>query len=344
MEINQKINLVEELINQKDPDSINWNFRVGCVYRLFRILNEPRFKLEPVNIDKITEEINNLIEFIKDTPIVKKNNDNFNVKDEFKNDKSKRMQYMYGMAWSELSKEEYLDASELLFQRINNSNIDMNFLKDANCLDFGVGIGRWSHAMVKYGAKSVLGIDYSQECLDAAEKYLKNTNEKEKITLLNKDIYTISEDMHEKFDFVCSTGVVHHLPDPEGGIKKMAYCTKPGGKAFLFVFSKNNTPWWNTIELMRRVMKDIPIYYSNLILKNYESKGSQIFNILDYSYTPIQYKLEIDWVEKTCKEAGFKNIIRLNGGAIHDSELRSRLFDTDKIIYGISEVRYLLEK
>ena len=38
MEINQKINLVEELINQKDPDSINWNFRVGCVYRLFRIL------------------------------------------------------------------------------------------------------------------------------------------------------------------------------------------------------------------------------------------------------------------------------------------------------------------
>ena len=37
MELNQKINLVEELINQKDPDSINWNFRVGCVYRLFRI-------------------------------------------------------------------------------------------------------------------------------------------------------------------------------------------------------------------------------------------------------------------------------------------------------------------
>lgn len=343
--INDKLLRIEELINLKDLHNCNWDFRISCVYRLFRIFNAPRFILQPVSIDNINNQLDELINHIENSPTIIDGKVNNKLDcEEHINDKSKRMQYMYGLAWSSLSKEEYLDAAELLFRRINNSNIKLDFLKDAECLDFGVGIGRWSYSMVKYGAKSVLGIDYSQECLDAAEKYLKNTVEKEKITLLKKDIYTISEDMYEKFDFVCSTGVIHHLPDPEGGIKKMAYCTKKGGKAFLFVFSKNETPWWKTIELMRRVMKDIPIYYANSVLRNYESRGTQIFNILDYSYTPIQYKLDIGWVEKTCKEAGFNKIVRLKGGAIHDSELRSRLFDSDKEIYGVSEVRYILEK
>jgi len=34
----------------------------------------------------------------------------------------------------------------------------------------------------------------------------------------------------------------------------------------------------------------------------------------------------------------------LKGGVIHDSVLRSRLFETDRPLYGDAEIRYLLRK
>ena len=49
-------------------------------------------------------------------------------------------------------------------------------------------------------------------------------------------------------------------------------------------------------------------------------------------------------LDKTIREAGFSGVKYLDGGAIHDSVLRCKLFDNDKLIYGVSEIRYLLKK
>jgi ubiquinone/menaquinone biosynthesis C-methylase UbiE len=151
-------------------------------------------------------------------------------------------------------------------------------------------------------------------------------------------------DMDEAFDFVCANGVIHHLPDPAGGLKVTARCTKKKGHAFVFVFSKNDAPWWPSIELMRKIAAPVPIQYSHKILSFYEVPGTKVFNTLDYSYTPIQHKLDKTWVEDTLRSVGFTEIKQLEGGVIHDAVLRCKLFEADRQLFGLSEIRYLLKK
>ena len=169
-------------------------------------------------------------------------------------------------------------------------------------------------------------------------------DEEKKIELKHADLYKLPASFDSQFDFVCANGVIHHLPDPKGMLEIMGRCTKKGGNAFLFVFSKNEAPWWAAIELMRELTAPVPISYAKSILESFEVSGTQMFNMLDYSYTTIQHKFERDWVEETLREVGFSGVKYLDDGAIHDSVLRCRLFNNDKLIYGVSEIRYLLKK
>lgn len=254
------------------------------------------------------------------------------------------MQFLYGLAWAQLSREDYYDAADLLARRLRNSNLDMSFFQGARCLDLGTGIARWAVAMVQLGASHVTGIDFSAECLEEARRRLARVCEAERVTLVHGDLYRLPESMEAAFDFVCANGVIHHLPDPGGGLEVMARCTRPGGKAFVFVFARNDAPWWPAVELMRELAAPVPISYAHRLLKFYEVPGAKVFNTLDYSYTPIQHKLDRDWVEATLRQVGFRDLHMLEGGVIHDSVLRCRLFETDRRLYGISEIRYLLTK
>jgi ubiquinone/menaquinone biosynthesis C-methylase UbiE len=251
---------------------------------------------------------------------------------------------LYGIAWSQLSKHDYFEAAGLLSQRLINSNISADFLNGAYCLDMATGIARWALAMVQLGASKVIGVDFSKDCLKEAHCRLKGLDEEKKIELKHADLYKLPASFDSQFDFVCANGVIHHLPDPKGALETMERCTKKGGNAFLFVFSKNEAPWWSAIELMREIVNPAPISYAQSVLESFEAPGSQRFNMLDYSYTPIQHKFEKEWVEETLREAGFSEVNHLEGGVIHDSVLRCKLFDNDKLIYGVSEIRYLLKK
>ncbi len=343
--IHEEIVKIEYLLNQKDEKGFAWNLRVTAAYAMFRALNEPRFKLEPVDLKNVLDKLIKIKEHVDCSPIYEfdKSAETFDSSNN-PEETSKRQQYLYGLAWAQLSHEEYYDSADLLRRRLVGSNIDISFIKDSYCLDMATGIARWAVAMVQLGAKKVVGMDYSHECLEGARERLENSKESHQIDIEYGDIYDLPSKMKEAFDFVVANGVIHHLPDPKGGLKSMHDCTKKGGKAFTFVFTKNDTPWWACIEVMRRVLAPVPIHYSYEILRSFEAPGSQAFNTLDYSYTPIQFKLEKDWFEQTLSDVGFSNIKYLEGGDIHDSVLRSKLYDTDEKLYGISEMRYLVSK
>jgi SAM-dependent methyltransferase len=149
--------------------------------------------------------------------------------------------------------------------------------------------------------------------------------------------------MNEAFDFVCMNGVIHHTPNPYESLNVAARCTRKGGHAFVFVFSKNDAPFWPSIELMRKISVPVPMDYAHTTLKSYELPGTKIFNILDYSYTPIQHKLDRKRFEERLRSL-FSRVDFLDGGSVHDSAFRCKMFGSDKHIYGISEIRYLLQK
>lgn len=343
--IHNAIDSIEKIIDSKDPSGMAWDLRVNTCYGMFHILNAPRFKLEPVNLDDVLTkliEIKNQLD--SSNELISSENikifDPLNDPDET----SSRQQYLYGVAWSKLNRNEYYDAANLLESRLVNSNIDISFINDAMCLDMATGIARWAVALVQMGAKKVIATDYSKECLEGAKQRLAGSIESQSIELKWADIYDMPKDTYEAFDFVVANGVIHHLPDPKGGLESMANCTKKNGRGFTFVFSKNDTPWWACIESMRRLMAPVSIEYANKILKFYNTPGGMAFNVLDYSYTPIQFKFEKEWFEDSLRDVGFKKIQYLEGGSIHDSNLRNKLFDTDKVLYGISEMRYLVQK
>ena len=339
------LNAIEKKLMEIDPSGHAWDLRVLAVQRMFQVINEPRFQLEPVSLDQVLRRLNDVLAHVEaapetsadeSAPVFEPGNDPDAV--------SERMQALYGMAWAQLSDAQYFDAADLLRRRIVNSNLDVSFIQDARCLDIATGIARWAVAMVHLGAREVLGIDYSNQCLEEAARRLAGTREEKSITLQYADLYKLPQEMDEAFDFVCANGVIHHLPDPGKGLEVMAHCTKKGGHAFVFMFTKADTPWWHCIEMMRRLLAPVPISYARDILSFYSVPGGQAFNTLDYSYTPIQYKLEREWMEDTLSSAGFTELTYLEGGAIHDSVLRYKLFETDRHLYGISETRYLLKK
>jgi SAM-dependent methyltransferase len=334
---------IRQALLDKDPGGLAWPLRVLTVQRMFHIVNEPRFRLEPADLDRVSRSLDELLAFVKDTPAwaEKPRAPGASLSER---ERDRRMQVLYGIAWARLSDAEYADAADLLRRRIAGSNFSTDFLDGALCCDVGTGIARFALAMVQLGAEYVLGFDFSEECLDEGRRRLARLPEADQIELRWEDIYKLPADLDEAFDFVCANGVIHHMPDPAESLRICHRLTKRGGRMFVFVFAGNDSPWWKMIEIMREVMAPVPIEYAAGVLRHSAAAGAHSFNVLDYSYTPIQFKHPATWYEDVFAKIGFSQVHRLRGGAIHDSELRSRLYETDQALYGVSEVRYLLQK
>jgi SAM-dependent methyltransferase len=80
----------------------------------------------------------------------------------------------------------------------------------------------------------VVGVDISQSSL-AHEAYLKD-----KHTLANLRLHCLSildiEKLGEQFDLIVSTGVLHHLPDPDAGLRKLKTVLLPHGVMSIMVY------------------------------------------------------------------------------------------------------------
>ncbi len=113
-------------------------------------------------------------------------------------------------------------------------------------LDAGCGMGRHLIVACEY-AREVVGIDLS-EAVDASYDNLKH---KKNIHLVQADIYNLP--FERGFDFIYSIGVIHHLPNPERGFRKLLGHIKPGGKIFVWVYGhEGNFVMVNIVEPIRK--------------------------------------------------------------------------------------------
>ena len=134
--------------------------------------------------------------------------------------------------------------------------IKPEFFKNKRVLDVGCGFGRHTYYAAKYGAE-VIGIDLS-EAVEAAHENLK---EFPNAHIVQGDLYNLP--LTNDFDFIFSIGVLHHLPDPEGGFKAIVDFAKSRTEIFIWVYgiSKGGTA---INEFFRTVTPKIPfkILYS----------------------------------------------------------------------------------
>jgi SAM-dependent methyltransferase len=140
--------------------------------------------------------------------------------------------------------------------------IDKDFFKGKLVLDAGCGAGRHSYFAAKYGAK-VVAIDLSEKSVQSTKNNLKVFDAE----VIQSDIYTF--EYPEKFDFIMSIGVLHHLPDPQAGFNHLVSLLKEGGTISIWVYSQEDN--WLAIHLyepLRKITTRLPhklLYYLSYI-------------------------------------------------------------------------------
>ncbi|HET8580418.1 MAG TPA: class I SAM-dependent methyltransferase [Nitrospiraceae bacterium] len=116
-------------------------------------------------------------------------------------------------------------------------------------LDAGCGYGRYALCAARYGAQ-VVGMDFSK-AICAAKSFTHGTA----IDLVCGDI--LNPPFRGTFDLVMSIGVLHHLPDPLQGFKRLARCVTPGGKIIVWVYSAKRKTSNALVERLRRAARPL---------------------------------------------------------------------------------------
>ena len=125
-------------------------------------------------------------------------------------------------------------------------------------LDAGCGLGRFTEVCLDYGAR-VVGFDLTG-AIDAAHA---NLHGREGAFFIQADVFRLPL-KRELFDFVFSSGVLHHTPDPPRAFAQLPPLVKPGGKLMVFVYSSYNKLYFATTDLYRRLTTRLP---KRLLLK-----------------------------------------------------------------------------
>ena len=250
----------------------------------------------------------------------------------------------YGQLFKDFDHISYFEeAKSLLETRLNNNGIRIPNLVNSSILDQGCGGGRYTVAWKLLGAKNCTGIDYSEIGLQDARTRLKHagiSNVKyDKGSVLNMPYQDNS------FDIVFSNGVLHHTNDWQKGIAEQLRVLKPGGLGWLYLIENPGGLFWDKIEILRAIMKNVNKDYARKVLKGFNIPHNRIFYMLDHVMVPINTRLKPNQIEDELLRNGAISIERLSRGVKFDRvELIHQEIPFAKEKFGIGENRYIFSK
>jgi 2-polyprenyl-3-methyl-5-hydroxy-6-metoxy-1,4-benzoquinol methylase len=193
---------------------------------------------------------------------------------------------VYGKLWNKMSIKSLTDgAYQILkrrFKNIKNKEFKQkNFFSNKVVLDTGCGSGRYSNALLRFGAKKVIGIDGGKLGISLAKKNYKN----KKLNFKQENILNTSI-KSSKFDFVFCNGVLHHTSDLYRGLKEILRICKPNGFIWLYLYGTGGS-FWYLRKLMNNFMKKIPEDYTQNVLEILNMPMER-FIFMDNWYVPIE--------------------------------------------------------
>jgi SAM-dependent methyltransferase len=117
-------------------------------------------------------------------------------------------------------------------QFVKKTGLSPEQVKGKLVLDAGVGAGRYSDVVSRWGG-NVVGVDLSY----AVEAAHKNFAERENVWIAQADIGALPF-LPESFDIIFSIGVLHHTPDTRAYFMKLVPLLKPGGTIAIWVYPR----------------------------------------------------------------------------------------------------------
>lgn len=179
----------------------------------------------------------------------------------------------FGFEWSVFTQTQ-LDSA-------NGTNISLNRFKPLSpftpqslqamrVLEAGCGMGRFLEILADDGAL-VDGIDLTDAVFAASENLAGRSN----VKLVRGDLFSLPlPERH--YDYAYSFGVLHHTPDPAGGLAALARHVKPGGYVTIWVYGYRGWRWvprpreayrWVFARLSQRNQLRVAKWYAACALK-----------------------------------------------------------------------------
>ena len=131
---------------------------------------------------------------------------------------------------------------------------DREYKRDLDILIAGCGTNQAAVFAFTNPAAKVVAVDISQPSLDH-QQYLKDKHGLWNLELHLLPIEELST-LGLDFDLVVSTGVLHHLADPLGGMKALAGCVRPDGAIGVMVYARYGRIG---VELLESVFRDMEL-------------------------------------------------------------------------------------
>lgn len=137
----------------------------------------------------------------------------------------------FGEQWQAFQKNTGHYASQDIFKDILGPLVNIDDIRGKCVADIGSGTGRVVNMLVEAGAEQIVAVEPSS-CFEILKK--NTATYKHKINYQN-----ISGDelnYEEKFDFVFSLGVLHHIPNPDPCIKACLRSLNKGGRMVIWLY------------------------------------------------------------------------------------------------------------
>lgn len=129
---------------------------------------------------------------------------------------------------------------------------------DALVADYGCGSGRWTKKLASY-VKKIDAFDLGTTTLAVARKNCENLDN---VEFFQQDLQTL--DANEKYDFVYSLGVLHHIENTELALRNIVKSLKPNGRAFFYFYyalegkSAVYKALWRVSNYLRMIIARLP--------------------------------------------------------------------------------------
>ncbi|MFA4954182.1 MAG: class I SAM-dependent methyltransferase [Patescibacteria group bacterium] len=243
---------------------------------------------------------------------------------------------LYGSLFTAYDEQKFDESAALFETRHKHWGIDLEWFKSKSCLDAGCGGGRYLVALARLGASQVTGIDISQPAVDAANARLRSRG-LSNVALARLGSVLELPVANASFDYVVSSGVIHHTPNPKKGFDELTRVLKPGGKLFLSVYGRGGL-FWMVNDIGRLIARIVPFAWMEAFWKALGVPANKRYNYMDNLYVPYCARFTQREILKWLADAGYENVRRLKFERYDYAKLWSRF------MYGEGWLQFYADK
>jgi 2-polyprenyl-3-methyl-5-hydroxy-6-metoxy-1,4-benzoquinol methylase len=332
----QQLGTLRETIDRRDPEGVGYALRLACAETLYLWHDDLRAQDRAFDRTAFRERLDQVTLFARRCDVIRPAP---GVARQPRPPYEEYVADLYSRCWAKYDDDAFARTIDMFGDRFSRNGVSLD-LEGRECLDAGCGSGRYTMAMAKLGARHATGVDLSARATSEATERARRLGYGERVSFQQSSVIDLPAEWTGRFDFVCSNGVVHHTPDPVGGLHNIWRVLKPGGRTFIMVYGKGGL-FWALTQFCRDVLAPVPLDVADAWLEMRGTPVGKIFFCLDHWYTQYQELVTREEFEDRLRQVGFSDITYLPRALTYDASERFERYPDERDLIGSPDMRYL---